>query len=344
MARNGGAVPKRVAADEYAGPCPVCDGRDRFSINTKKQVFNCRGCGSKGDVIALVQFLDGIDFRTAVERLVLGGCGRALGAHGRHPTASPAKAVSNSTVAREIAFRERIVAAAVAEIVCGLGPVADSPFAMAYLELRRKIKTAAIRDVLERTDAIGWHPSVKFNAPEPEDPCHQFHGQRLGCIVGIMTDAMTTKPTGAISRTYLDHDGCKVGKAKTLGSPAGIVRLSADDEVTTGLFIAEGIETALTGMANFGLRPMWSTGSSSLMAKFPALSGIETLNVVVDRDPNAAGERAAHEVEARWLAAGAQVNLLVPDGVGDLNDALIRAKSKSKLGAKPSSSTREPPE
>ena len=28
---------------EFAGPCPHCGGTDRFSINTKDQVFNCRG-------------------------------------------------------------------------------------------------------------------------------------------------------------------------------------------------------------------------------------------------------------------------------------------------------------
>lgn len=52
---------------ERAGPCPRCGGRDRFSINTKKQLFNCRGCGVGGDTIALVQHLDGCTF-TAAER------------------------------------------------------------------------------------------------------------------------------------------------------------------------------------------------------------------------------------------------------------------------------------
>ena len=58
-----------VGGTDRCGPCPNCGGRDRFSINTGKQVFNCRGCDAKGDVIALVQFLDGCDFREAIERL-----------------------------------------------------------------------------------------------------------------------------------------------------------------------------------------------------------------------------------------------------------------------------------
>jgi DNA primase len=44
-------------------------GTDRFSIDTKKQLFNCRQCGTGGDVIELVKFLDGCEFRDAVEKL-----------------------------------------------------------------------------------------------------------------------------------------------------------------------------------------------------------------------------------------------------------------------------------
>src|SRR5262245_41861881 len=54
---------------ERCGPCPKCGGDDRFAINTKKQVFNCRGCGACGDTIALVQFLDGVDFTHACQTL-----------------------------------------------------------------------------------------------------------------------------------------------------------------------------------------------------------------------------------------------------------------------------------
>jgi hypothetical protein len=54
---------------ERVGPCPACGGQDRFAINTKKQVFNCRGCGAKGRVIDLVMFLDGVDFVPACTTL-----------------------------------------------------------------------------------------------------------------------------------------------------------------------------------------------------------------------------------------------------------------------------------
>jgi hypothetical protein len=54
---------------DRCGPCPKCGGDDRFSINTKKQCFNCRSCGARGDVIALVEHLDNCDFIAACTKL-----------------------------------------------------------------------------------------------------------------------------------------------------------------------------------------------------------------------------------------------------------------------------------
>jgi hypothetical protein len=54
---------------DRCGPCPKCGGDDRFSINIRKQVFNCRGCGAHGDIIAMTQFFDGGDFKAACTML-----------------------------------------------------------------------------------------------------------------------------------------------------------------------------------------------------------------------------------------------------------------------------------
>ncbi|HZZ22291.1 MAG TPA: CHC2 zinc finger domain-containing protein [Roseiarcus sp.] len=60
---------KLVGRIDRSGPCPLCGGKDRFSINTRKQVFRCRGCVARGNVIALVRFLDGCSFLEALEYL-----------------------------------------------------------------------------------------------------------------------------------------------------------------------------------------------------------------------------------------------------------------------------------
>ena len=180
----------------------------------------------------------------------------------------------------------------------------------------RAIDTNLIADILERVDAIGWHPSVLFR-----EQGHPLDGKGLGCIVGVMTDPVTAKPTGAISRTYL-YEGLKVGKAKTLGSPVGIVRLSADEDVVEGLCLAEGLETCLGAMAK-GFRPCWSTGSAGVMAAFPVLAGVETLTVFADNDASGTGLRAANEAAARWRAAGRETHVYLRQILGDFNDALV---------------------
>ena len=301
--RLGAANLKRAGAVEYAGPCPKCGGRDRFSVNAARQVWNCRGCGLGGDDIALVRHVLGCSYAEALAFL------------GDERVAVP------NTAARKAAEpprrQERVAPTTerqVDEIVAGMVPMARTP-GQRYLQKEREIDVQPIADVLERVDAVGWHSGVYFN-----EPGHELHGRRLGCIVGIMTDARTAETTGAISRTYLNPDGRKVGKAKTLGSPAGIIRLSTDDDVNSGLFLAEGLETALAAMA-IGLRPMWSTGSTALMKSFPPLAGIECITLIADNDQNGAGLNAANACATAWREAGKEARILMSRGLGDLNDA-----------------------
>jgi hypothetical protein len=77
---------KLAGKNERAGPCPKCGGTDRFSINCNKQVWNCRGCGKGGDIIELVQHLDGSEFVPAVQGLA-GSRPQVNGkANGKHAT------------------------------------------------------------------------------------------------------------------------------------------------------------------------------------------------------------------------------------------------------------------
>lgn len=55
------------AGVERIGPCPMCGGDDRFGINVRKAQWQCRRCGGKGDQIALVQFVMGLDFPGALD-------------------------------------------------------------------------------------------------------------------------------------------------------------------------------------------------------------------------------------------------------------------------------------
>jgi hypothetical protein len=294
---------KLVGRVDRCGPCPQCGGKDRFSINIRKQVFLCRGCDAKGDVIALVRFLDGCGFLEALEYLT----GERAPAPSRPAPAATDALRDDDRDARDLTSAKTTV--------LGMGRLLGSPGETYFRDVRR-IDTEAIADVLERIAATGWHPAVYFN-----ELGHALHGRKLGAIIAVMTDPVTAESTGAISRTYI-HEGRKVGKAKTLGKPAGIIRLSEDADVLEGLHIAEGLETALAALA-IGLRPMWATGSTALLAKFPVLPGIEALTIIADHDANGAGERAAAEVASRWREAGRETHVYLREVLGDFNDVFL---------------------
>lgn len=58
----------RRQGGEWIGPCPRCGGHDRFSINPRERVFNCRGFGG-GSYIDAVMHIDDCDFLTACETM-----------------------------------------------------------------------------------------------------------------------------------------------------------------------------------------------------------------------------------------------------------------------------------
>jgi hypothetical protein len=102
---------------------------------------------------------------------------------------------------------------------------------------------------------------------------------------------------------------------------AGVIRLSPDEEVSLGLGICEGIETALAVMAA-GWRPIWACGSLGALRDFPVLSGIEVLTIFADPKPiEVAGARTC---ATRWDEAGREAIVWIPRG-GDWNDALREA-------------------
>ena len=95
------------------------------------------------------------------------------------------------------------------------------------------------------------------------------------------------------------------------------MRLWPDEDVTTGLCVAEGIETALTAARGFGLA--WACLDAANLAALPVLAGVEALTVAVDHDR--AGLDAFNAVAARWVAAGREVSEWLPPGHGnDIND------------------------
>ena len=58
-----------------------------------------------------------------------------------------------------------------------------------------------------------------------------------------------------------------------------------------------------------GFEPIWACLSAGGIAKFPVLSGINSLTIFSDNDASQTGQKAAIECGARWQAAGKEVRI-----------------------------------
>ena len=163
---------------EWVGPCPLCGGRDRFSINMRKRLFNCRGCRVGGDAIRLVQHLEGCDFPTAVTHL-----------------ASVAPVATGSRLDRprpcQASRREDPSEADNTAAALAIWEDARSPIATpGELYLNR-------RDLPMAAELAG--PVLRFH-----DALH-FDGRRVPGLVALFRDVLTDEPT-AIQRVFLQPE------------------------------------------------------------------------------------------------------------------------------------------
>jgi Toprim domain/CHC2 zinc finger len=278
---------------ERYGPCPVCGGTDRFSINIRKNVWNCRRCSKGGDAIALVQHIDGVDFGTALRTLGIEERPAAV-----RPTTAPRSPVPNDNSGRAIELWRAAVpiTATVAEV---------------YLRSRGL-------DFLDLAgDVLRFHPSCPFG-PSIAHPC----------MLGLFRTISGDLPV-AVHRTALGSEGRKIDR-KTLGPMGGAaIKFARDDDIEGGLHIGEGIETVLGGMV-LGFKPAWALGSAGGIRAFPVLGGIDCLTLLVDHDSpdkngRQAGHEAARECAERWRNAGREVSFVVPHTVGhDMADLVSK--------------------
>jgi hypothetical protein len=148
---------------------------------------------------------------------------------------------------------------------------------------------------------------------------HSKHG-----LVGLFRDINTDEPCG-IQRVFISPTGEKIGRKMLGRSKGAAIKLDADEEVTYGLVIGEGVETCLAAR-QLGLKPVWALGPASAIGDFSVLSGINALTLLAERNkdgsPNASSQRNVTKCAARWHAAGREV-IIVDAPAGDINDALL---------------------
>jgi len=181
-----------------------------------------------------------------------------------------------------------------------------SGVAEAYLNVRQCV-------IPPEDGHLRWHPALKHPS-----------GYVGAAMVALVTDTLTGEPL-TLHRTWITPIGKEnVDPPRMLlgnhTSKGGVIRLWSDDFVTTGLAVAEGIETALS--LAWGFTPVWATIDAGHLKRLPVIQSVQSLTIAVDQDE--AGQDAAYHCAARWLSAGCSVQL-TQQKANDLNDVLLGA-------------------
>jgi phage/plasmid primase-like uncharacterized protein len=261
--------------NERYGPCPICGGDDRFSINLKKQVFYCRHCDVGGDVIQLVQHIDGGSFAEAVELLT--------GEQARPLACAPVTAKKQS-----IADYER-----------------EQHDKAAWLWSQRKPITGTIGERYLRARGITCPlpPTLAFLAPyKPE------HHPAMIAAFGLCEEpepGLIVPPRNviAVHLTLLEPDGsgkANIEKKKiVIGSPGARPIVVAPPNDLLSLAITEGIEDGLSVYQATGIGVWVARAAGSLPALADVMpSYIRCVTIYAHDDDNSqhAGQRKACEL------------------------------------------------
>lgn len=231
---------------ERIGPCPKCGGDDRFGVNVRKKMFQCRRCGAKGDGVGLVQFVMDMPFPAALDWL----CGprqEISEAQRRERAARDAENAARKAK-EEAVFRAKAVARA--RDIWQQGRAAEDSPVREYLA-----KRGITRDLLPRLPScLRFHPDLAYMVLGQGGDWLQAHrGPAMLAAIQGQDDRFS-----AVHRTWFDvaapqgkvairHpvSGDAQSRKKSWGSKkGGTIRLIRGSAPV--LVMGEGIETTLT--------------------------------------------------------------------------------------------------
>lgn len=262
------------------GPCPICQGRDRFRFDDKAGTgsYYCSGCGA-GDGVSLLMKYCGFDFKTAANsvRQILGKC----------------KMTTTTSTTIDTAKNE----ARLKKINSELKVFTPDCVALKYFASRGITK-------LPETDCH-FHPGLDYW----ED------GQSMGKFPAIVSKFRTvTGETSTFHITYLNHDGSKLDVSAPKKMLPTIRPLSGSAirlfPATDVLCIAEGIESALSVHMLDGL-PVWAAGNAGNMAAMEIPESVKHVYIYADEDKNFCGVQAAYTLANRLKTKGDRLTVRV---------------------------------
>jgi len=288
---EAGIRPRRWRQGESRAPCPRCDRGPRddalaVRIGTDAAMWVCHRCGWSGRITD-----------------------RDDGSRTPRPTPRPRPEPAQDDAARQERDRRFI-----RRVLSEAKPIEGTP-AETYLRWRGcAVPSDPGRPV--DPEALRFRPRIRHpasaDAPEP------IHVPALVMPITAATDARQVIGIHLIALTADGAGKSPLRPRKWTRGPCrgGVIRLVADADVTMGLGVAEGPETALAILAG-GWSPVWATIAAGGMATMPVLPPV-CLTIWADADP--AGMEAARTLARRWREAGLTASVHASPVPADPND------------------------
>jgi putative DNA primase/helicase len=282
-------------------PCPMCGGRDRFRFSDKGfGRWFCRGCGSGGDGVHLVQAIKGVDFLEAA-RLIEAVVGeapqtpfRSSGADKPRDPLKPWRKASPNVLGSpvDIYLRSRAIEVSEAE-------ARSLRFHSALWHWPTQSKNwAAMVALVSRADGTELTSHQTFLEP----------------------DGSGKAPLGDKSRLF-------PGGASPLGGGVWFGEPNGDGEFV----VCEGVENLLSALRVFGVTAGCAALSALGVSRLILPPEAHRVRIFADHDEEGQGLAAARETCRRWRAEGREVAVSLAERVGeDANDVWMR-----RLGLKP---------
>lgn len=252
--------PLKRAGGELTGPCPTCGGKDRFSINPSKNIWNCRHCGVGGDVIKLVQHTENRTFLDACRRITGDVAGKPLteAERARLEAEREQQREEQARVAAEFREKARREARAIWKASRRVVGIEPERLGIAGYLITRGIGGGSI-------DFGNPEWATEINLPIRYQAGRSYWHDRRVIHVGPAMIAAIQYPDGRFSgvhQTWLDHEqpkgkvkltdaeGAELPAKKVLGvKKGGAIRLYTPKDARR-LVMGEGIETTMTAMAH----------------------------------------------------------------------------------------------
>jgi hypothetical protein len=238
----------KISRAQAVGPCPACGGTDRFSINRTKNIFHCRIGAAGGDAIAMVMYLDGVDFLRACE--IINGSPPPRGPSGAlvdrekiKRQEAEAKARAEKRAAEDNSFRNAEIARA-HRIWSGAGAMPDS-VAEAYLRFRgcAPAPGAKLRSYVKLPywSQVAGSWQVIHEGPAMVAAIQGRDQGFIGCHITYIDGAFKTASGKA--EIYHPETGEVLDAKKVRGSQKGGHIHLGGPENASRLIMGEGIET-----------------------------------------------------------------------------------------------------